>query len=796
MAEQPELLRFLADLNQEVRTLADTESDEAGASLEEKATEYLTGLLADANETENARVCTSIKHNKARQVQHKINGYALSEDLEELALFITFFQENNELRSFPKDEVTKAANQSERFLKNIFNGYREEIDESESIFELAQILFDHAKELVRVKIFILTNARLTSDAAIPNRTLKNAVVQFHLWDLDRFHRLWTSHNRREPIEIDFVQTHGQPLACLPMPVNNDDYQTCLAIVPGTLLAALYAEHGARLLEQNVRSFLDFTGKVNQGIRDTIRNVPHRFLAYNNGIAATAEVADIRQAPGGGWGIYHLRDLQIVNGGQTTAAIFRTQRQVKDANIDAVFVQMKLTVLRRPEEMEEIIPLISQFANSQNGIQAADLSANNNFNRQLEKISRSCWAPAAEGSPAQTRWFFERARGQYKVALNREASPSRQTAFKYQNPREQLFTKEVVAKMEHIWGGLPWMVARGAQKNYAEFLKKKLEKKKETDKDVLPNTVFFEDLVAKLILFQAADKEYGRGATKIGDYKFLTVPYALAWLNHVTDGRIDLFKIWKQQAISDALRDAIRRALPTIDKFLLKNAGNKLVSERAKQEDCWRELLAIPFPDDKYQTLMGRLKDDLADPKQQKKRLSQSEDELAAEERRQEEESLRGLGSEAWEAIEQWGRQTEELTPHKRDRCNTIARSIVRNRALTDSEVEIGSSIVDLILEKAPQLLEDLYNRSAAAEATSPKSATAVTVAKEATLADVNALLEWDRKQKVKRIWPKAIEQLRAFKKGEQVFNQYWQKRVGLWLDRFREYGFDPEDYRD
>ena len=744
MADQPEILRFLADLNQEVRTLADTESEEDGASLEEKATEYLTSLLADAGETENARVCTSIKHNKARQVQHKINGYALSEDLEELALFITFFQENNELRSFPKTDVTVATNQAERFLKNVFNKYRDEIDESEPIFELAQILFDHADAVVRVKIFVLTNARLTSDAAIPNRTLKNAVVQFHLWDLDRFHRLWTSNNRREPIEIDFMQIYGQPLACLPMPVDNDDYQTCLAILPGTLLASLYAEYGAQLLEQNVRSFLDFTAPVNKGIRDTIRFTPNRFLAYNNGIAATAEVADIRELPGGGGlGIYHLRDLQIVNGGQTTAAIFRTQRQYKDSNVAAVFVQMKLTVLRRPEDMEEIIPLISQFANTQNPIQAADLSANNGFNRQLEKISRSCWAPAGKASPAQTRWFFERARGQYKVALNREVSPARQKAFKYQNPREQLFTKEVVAKMEHIWGGLPWMVARGAQKNYSEFLKKKLEKKKANDKEVLPNTVFFEDLVAKLILFQAADKEYGRGATKIGDYKFLTVPYALAWLNHVTDGRIDLFKIWKQQAVSDALRDAIRRALPVIDKFLQQSAGSKLVSERAKQADCWTDLLANPLPDDKRRTLMGQLRDDLADPQQQKKRLSRNEDELAAEERRQEEESLLALGPEAWEAMEQWGRQTEELSPHKRDRCNSIARSITRNRALTDSELEIGRGVVDLVLEKNPQLLEELYARQPAPDIDkADKSAP-----RPVTLANVEHLLEWERKNR-------------------------------------------------
>ncbi|RSK38978.1 AIPR family protein [Hymenobacter perfusus] len=732
MSDTGELITFLTDMNQEIRAL--TEAEEDGAQLEEKATEYMIGMLSDAGETEDARVCTSIKANKANQIQHKINGYALSEDYETVDLFITFFQEGGEVRSFPKSEVTTAANQSERFLKDVFNGYREKLDESAPVYDLAQVLFEHAVKVVRARIFILTNARLTSDIVLPDRKLRDTLhVQYHLWDLERFHRLWTSRNRREPIEIDFEKSYGKPLACLPMPVSNNDYQSCLAIVSGTMLAEIYERYGARLLEQNVRSFLDFTGGVNKGIRNTIRTAPHRFLAYNNGIAATAEDAEVREMPGGGWAIYKVRDLQIVNGGQTTAAIFRTQRQDK-ADISTVFVQMKLTVLRRPEEMDEIIPLISQYANSQNGIQAADLSANNAFNRQLEKISRTCWAPAIKGSALQTRWFFERARGQYKVAYNRELSSSRRTAFEKQNPRKQLFSKEMVAKFEHIWNGYPYLVARGAQKNYSEFLKEKLKK------DCLPNNVFFEDLIAKAILFRTADTEYGRGATKIGDFKFLTVPYSLALLNHLTGGRIDLFKIWKQQEVSENLREVIRKLLYVADKFLLDNAGGKLVSERAKQEDYWKLLLAKAPTGDGRQKLLDLLVDDFSDTQQQKKRYSKNNDELAAEERRQEEESLRSLGAKSWEIIEQWGRQTDLLTPHKRAKCSSISSNISKQRPLTDSEIENGRSIVDLVVEKNPQLLEELY-----AEQT--VSATAAAPRRIVTMQDVEHLLEWERANK-------------------------------------------------
>ncbi|TGD81694.1 AIPR family protein [Hymenobacter wooponensis] len=774
MSDTEELNGFLTDLNQEVRALVEIEKEE-GALLEEKATEYLIGLLADAGETENARVCTSIKANKAHQIQHKINGYALSEDFETVDLFITFFQETTEARSFVKTDVTTAANQSERFLKNVFNGYRDEIDESAPAYELAQVLFDNAGKVVRARIFILTNARLTSDAALPDRRLNQTVqVQYHIWDLDRFHRLWTSRNRREPIEIEFERSHGQPLNCLPMPVSNNDYQSYLAIVPGTLLAEMYERYGARLLEQNVRSFLDFTGAVNKGIRNTIKTAPHRFLAYNNGIAATAEQVDVRQLPGGGWGIHSVRDLQIVNGGQTTAAIFRTQRQDR-ADISSVFVQMKLTVLRRPEDMDEIIPLISQYANSQNGIQAADLSANNKFNRQLEKISRACWAPPAPNTTVQTRWFFERARGQYKVALNRELTPKRRKAFEHQNPRKQLFTKEMVAKFEHTWGGLPWLVARGAQKNYAEYLKK-------LGKDYQPNSIFFEDLIAKAILFRAADQEYGRGATKLGDYKFLTVPYTLAWLNHVTAGRIDLYKIWKEQDVSEALRSVINSTLRFVDNYLQQSAGTKLVSERAKQEDCWLLLRDASVPKDKLQQLLTKLQGDFSDPQQQQKRYRQTNDDLAAEERRQQEEMLRALGAEAWEIIEQWGRQSNLLSQHKRDRCNSIGRNITRNRHLTDSEVETGQFIIDLLLEHNPGLLDQLQEQEQPAAAPAGKE-----VQVNLTQELVAKLFDWEKKNKALAL--RDVEFLKTTMREKFPVGKFKAVRLHQIVEKAARYGF-------
>ena len=162
------------------------------------------------------------------------------------------------------------------------------------------------------------------------------------------------------------------------------YSVYLAIVNGDLLASLYNEFRDRLLEKNVRSFLQVKGNVNKGIRDTLRNEPDMFLAYNNGISVTAESVEILRDENGKPSIKRIRDMQIVNGGQTTASIFNAKYDRK-ASIDLaeVFVQVKISVIHSVDDMDEIVPRISTFANTQNKIQVADFSANDPFHRRLE-----------------------------------------------------------------------------------------------------------------------------------------------------------------------------------------------------------------------------------------------------------------------------------------------------------------------------------------------------------------------------------------------------------------------------
>src|SRR5690606_8442456 len=153
-------------------------------------------------------------------------------------------------------------------------------------YGLGRLIRDNRKEIVRVNVFVLSNGNVPHDPpkAFHLKGIDDVTFNFHVWDAERRHRLSQSKYNREPIEIDFRETLGEVIPCLAMPSQNDLYECYLAIVPGKTLATLYRNYGTRLLESNVRAFLQQTGKVNKGIRATIREQPHMFLPYNNGLA--------------------------------------------------------------------------------------------------------------------------------------------------------------------------------------------------------------------------------------------------------------------------------------------------------------------------------------------------------------------------------------------------------------------------------------------------------------------------------------------------------------------------------
>lgn len=696
---EKELIKFYQNLKQDIR--ATQLSEEDGGNSEQIFTQIVVNSLADAGETENVSLAFDKKAIGTRN-QHQINAYSVSDNYETVDLFITVFKGTDEIETTTKSEIETAQKRISNFFnKCISKEYVNEIEESSEIFQLANTLanYQELKEnLVRVNAVILTDGEYKGDFP-KNEKISDYNVFYRVIDIRFLYKI--SEEARVPIEIDFNDFDGEKfeIPCLPASTENPDYKAYIAIIPGTCLAKLYERYGARLLEQNVRSFLQFTGKINKGIRDTIRNEPHMFFAFNNGIAATADRIELDET---GHFVNKINNLQIVNGGQTTASIYNTAKKDR-ADISNIFVQVKFSIIEKAEQYGEIVSRISRYSNTQNKVNDADFSANNPALVVFEKLSRLILTPITAQNNMQTYWFFERARGQYRTMRSREGTTkARQTAFDKKYPKNQVFSKVELAKYinayQEAYDGkrlviAPHLVVRGNEKNYAQFVANNLP-----DNEKKINNVYFEDTIAKCILFKATDKRYGIKPNSIGEMKHVVVPYTISLLNIITENKLDLYKIWKNQALSVELSDFIYDLMKQVNQFIKDNSPSDNRIEWAKKEECW-ELVK----NNSWEFNLKDIKADLIDEKNPPKRNTDfdiSEQELA-----QNKEIIKSIPVGLWNEILQWGKDSELLDITKQTVVSNIAFKLRQNKAMADEEYQKGVEILDIVAKHNEELLQ-------------------------------------------------------------------------------------------
>lgn len=582
---QQELNRFYTELLQDIRS--EQLSNEEGGSLEQLFSTQAISLLSTGGETADVRI--TYHESLVPRNRHKINAYAISDNNETIDLFVTVFKCTETPVRIQKADIDNATKLILTFLKKTGNReYANNLEESSEIFDFAHTLNASAElkeNLVRINIFIITDGIYNGD--IPTQVELNQIpVFFRVIDLNYLFNI--SEKEYIPIEIDFEE-EGFEVPCIKADIHNSEYQSYLALIPGNALISVYEQYGARLLEQNVRSFLQFTGKINKGIRTTILKEPHMFLAFNNGIAATADELKLKKTESG-YLINSVKDFQIVNGGQTTASIYHTWKKDK-ADIKDIVVQVKLSVIKDKNNFAEIVGRIAEYANTQNKVSVSDLSSNTPFHIEVEKLSRNIWAPPVNGQSHQTRWFYERARGQYRNARLREGTTkAKLKAFDLKNPKKQFFTKEELAKFINTWDEVysadklvigPHIVVRGSQKNYAQFIVFNIPEN--------PDNKYYEDAISKGILFKTAEKLYGIKPNSIGDMRYVTVPYTLSLLSSDKSIIINLSEIWKKQSIPDELQNKIYNLMIRIEQFIKQQAPGSLYGEWAKKEECWLQI---------------------------------------------------------------------------------------------------------------------------------------------------------------------------------------------------------------
>jgi hypothetical protein len=676
------LEEFHEDFFNQTLTVADAEGD----FLETAFLEEFCAFLVDSGDFETF----DRAHYRAAKGM-RVDGYA-GDPLEcdgVLTLVISDFQADPSIGSLTRTETEAAFRRLENFLKAALSGSFSEMEESSEGYGLAELIHARKASISRIRLFLISNRNLSSRVeGLEGSTIDGRPVSYNVWDIARLHKLVMSGKGKEDIEIDLVEEFGRGLPCLPAHVGSSDYQAFLLVVPGPMLAQIYERWGARLLEQNVRCFLQARGNVNKGIRNTILTDPGMFFAYNNGVTATAELVVVEDQQGIST-ITKLHNLQIVNGGQTTASIFSAKKKDK-ADLEHIFVQMKLSVVE-PSRSIEVVPKISEYANSQNRVNAADFFANHPFHVRIENYSRRIWAPAADGSFKQTKWFYERARGQYLDAKAYQ-KPSDRKKFEQEYPKAQSFTKTDLAKFEGVWDDVPHIVSKGAQHNFAHYARA-IGIRWAKDKDQF-NELYYRSAIAKMIIFRETEKMISKQPWYDGGYRAQIVAYTIAKLADLVDASKKFFDfegVWKRQAISDATLSALTSIADLVRTVVINpDSGTGNVTEWAKKQACWARVKALDV------ALPASLQAELLDSAENKavkkdaKKLQVVDDSIDAQTR-----ALQ-YGPSLWSDASAFAVRNRLLTPMQRGILETASQ--MPRKLLTERQAVIAMHALEELLK--------------------------------------------------------------------------------------------------
>lgn len=563
-------------------------------SIEAFISEYIHELI-EIGDLPDFQLCENTNHVGSKGAY--IHGFNIdtndNTEAVTLNLIVTDYDQRLYLETLTQTEASLWFKRLLKFFKESYsNEFYDKLDPSTEVYRLSEYIDVYKDSIEEVNLFFLSERQISSSfKEIKREDFEGINIKYHLWDISRLEKLRASNLSREALEIDFVKNYQSPLDCLHAHLGDTALPSYLVICPGDILADLYNDYGARLLEQNVRSFLQAKGGVNKGIRNTILHEPEYFFSYNNGITATASDIEIIYKEGRSC-ISRIVDLQIVNGGQTTASLAKAK--IKDkADLSKIFVQMKLTIVS-DSQSEKIIPKISEYANTQNKVNVSDLSANHPYHIKIEELSRKLWAPPTKTVLRDSGWFYERSRGQYNEML---ASGNR-NLLKIKYPKTQLFTKTDLAKYMMIWDSPePKWVNMGAQKNFAKFSEYISKNWKKMEAEGKVNDYYFKKIVARAIIFKQTEKLVSAQEWYTNGYRANIVIYTLAYLSYFlkkNSKKIDYLRMWKEQCLSANFEKVLVELTREINNILTSPNQARTTnntSEWAKKDACWGTIIA-------------------------------------------------------------------------------------------------------------------------------------------------------------------------------------------------------------
>jgi hypothetical protein len=527
---------------------------------------------------------------------YRIDGYGFDADRGTFYLAVCDYRDEPD--TLQNDRLTSALKQAGNFFEQACSpAFINAVDESSPAFRAAYAIYSERDRIRRLRITLFSNARLvTKRPPQLGEEVCGLPVVYSVLDLRRYADIQRSFRSPEPIEVDLTTVAGGPLPCLRASTDSTEYQSYLLAIPGPVLAEVYGLYGARLLEQNVRTYLQARTKVNKGILETIKKTPEMFFAYNNGLTATASAVDLETLADGQPGIATIHNLQIVNGGQTTASILYAKDVGKSA-LERVHVQMKLSVVP-PALIEQVVPRISRFANTQNRISESDFFSSHPFHLQMERHSRKLAAPPQNGALTGDKWFYERARGQYRDGMA-YGTPAEKARYQIEFPKTKRIEKTDLAKYVLTFERKPHIVARAGQKAFMHFADEVSKAWKTSPTQFNDN--WYRNACSMALVFTWTDKHIA-GSDWYKENRGLkaqTVTYTLALITEkiVAAGKAGLNwgAIWNSQSVPDELQELINTVAPQVASAIGRTPPNtRNPGEYCKLELCWQNVKAESF----------------------------------------------------------------------------------------------------------------------------------------------------------------------------------------------------------
>lgn len=611
----------------------------SGADTEDEFLNRTLGILSDFNEIEDP-IRVGMGDKKAGSRVIRIDGYSFDEVDHSLILLISDFQDSFSTENLTMTRVDELYWRLYNFLDEVCNGNIDKyFDDSDDILKISRLIRkrmkaagDDPEMLLKIKFYIITNKELStallntnllettirktkgkskttkSTKKIKKADFNDKPLEINLWHLERFFEMENSNNN-DPIVIDvkndFPELGYNGIPCIKGNIGDDlGYEAYIAIIPGKLLASIYIEHGSKVLEGNVRAFLGTNGSksVNSGIKRTINTDPTKFFTYNNGIATTAADVEVEEINGETL-ITRIVDLQIINGGQTTASLAEAVLKKTNTELEGIFVPMKLTVIEDRESendegvrfYDQMVQAIAKYANSQNKVTAADLFSNDPFHIWMEKMSKKYLAPPAQYA-VPTGWYYERSRKKYlQEQIKLRSDESKRFTLKY--PKKQIINKEQLAIYLTAIDMKPHIVSKGKNWVMKEF-GAKIGSDYRTNKAMF-NEFYFKKCICSAIIFRTVDnyletnKDSAKKPTgfwyKSGGYKGNIVPYTIAKiLSCIPKGyTLNWDYIWQKQSLSPVFMREVEIVTKITNDFICDSHGI-IVTEYCKRPTTWDE----------------------------------------------------------------------------------------------------------------------------------------------------------------------------------------------------------------